>query len=178
MIISNPGILNDVDVAMPAEASSSTPPPAAAAAVEPVPEPKPKNNSPFAFLDEPFEKFGINSGRGFWGAVLLLLISFMYFSAQWRGVGHKLLNAQRRLDEVSELVNKIAQTQIVLSENLSKQGSLIDSMLSTQPNSALSGTLKTDLTKISKLSEDIQNVQSKLDAVHKDLGTLMKPKNI
>jgi len=177
MIISNPGILNDVDVAMPAEASSSTPPHAAAAAAEPVPEPKPKSNSPFAFLDEPFEKFGINSGRGFWGAVLLLLISFMYFSAQWRGVGHKLINAQRRLDEVSELVNKIAQTQIVLSENLSKQGSLIDSMLSTQPNSALSGTFKTDLTKISRLSEDIQNVQSKLDAVHKDLGTLMKSKN-
>ena len=185
LIQSNPAILDETDVPAPV---TSVEPVAIKAALDEqtvVNRTTTKTSTGYDFIDNSLDRLGLSSGRGFWGAVILILVTFIYFSAQWRGVGRKLENAQNRLDEVSALVAKMAETQAVLTENLSKQSALFENLLGQKKNGRvaidgklieLSNEMNIDPIKLSELTAGIDSVSLKLDSVHRDLEILMKAK--
>ena len=123
--------------------------------------------------DSLFVSLGIRSGRAFWSAVVLLLITFLFFGFHSRGLRCDLANTQKKLDDLTEVVRKMSNTQELLSEKISLQNQLLEVFMGAEGKSALPPGISIS-NQPGQLSIGLSSLASKLDAMHRDIDSLKK----
>ena len=67
-------------------------------------------------------KFGLNVGRQFWAAVVLVVITFIYFALQSRSLNHKLISSENKIGEMTDLIRQMTTVQKELNQKLESMG--------------------------------------------------------
>jgi hypothetical protein len=63
-------------------------------------------------------KFELKAGRGFWAAVVLVVITFIYFALHSRSLNHKLISSENKISELTELMRQMVTSQKELTQKL------------------------------------------------------------